>query len=524
MFSDAHTSHKAVPSCRNATNNPSPLIALDSSKKPDAQEAVGARTDSDGHELFNVVNLVAPTIFPASCMNEDNRAEAEVRDVDTLMARLQLNDWRCGGCKPDGELCQRPIYEKRQVKIRTQLGQLLTHLKPSENLDDELEKLVMLVHCHSHDHGNAKEDRLELWTRALPQASATFTFTIERHIKKTLLRQLEQKCRGTTQRKTRCGQNIGGQRVENCRKTINEILQPDVYEDADLLERYLKVLEANMYCHFHEGNQTYKMVMTWKTSIMDTLEKSKTELVGDANLLTPPAESHTGSINSETESKGPDVNQETLCRNRQLPTPRSTRSLSPEFYHSPWKFWPPSLDTSPFKLLPRRDSIPDLTGRYDQVKTVVIRNLAKTHNVEGYVYLYEVEGNEGFVKLGHTANLEQRHKDWAFDCNRKTKILYPLLKDDMKKVPNAHRVEALCHSEMDHCRVRVDCNACLKEHIEWFETTPDECIKVIKKWSQWMRTNPFHRVVNGRAALLKKEQRDKTQDMVKFMESISMLA
>jgi hypothetical protein len=524
MSPDADSPRRAGASCTTTPKSPTPLIALELRERLDAQKAVGACTDSDDRGLSSVATLVAPTMSSASSTNEESRAEAEIHDVGTLMERLRLNEWRCGARKPDGEPCQVPIYEKQQVKIHTQLEQLLTHLEPSENLDDELEKLVMLVHCRYHDHGNAKEDRLELWSTVLPQAATTSTITMERQIEKMLLRQVEQKCRGTTQRKTRCGQNIGGQRVENCRKTIAEILQPDVYEDADLLEGYLKVLEANMYCRFHVGGPTYMMVMTWKTSIIDTLEKSKVELSRDANLVTPSVESDTGPINSETVSEGPDVTGETLWRNPQLPTPRSTRSLSPEFYHSPSKFWPPNLDTSPFKRLPRRDSIPNLTARYDQLKAVVTRNLAKTHHVEGYVYLYEVEGNEGFIKLGYTKNLEKRHEEWAFDCNRKTKLLYPLLEDDMKKVPNAPRVEALCHSELDHCRVRVDCSACLKEHVEWFETTPDKCIHVIKKWSQWMRTNPFEEVTTTRGTLLKKEQRDKTKNMVEFMESVSKLA
>jgi hypothetical protein len=400
---------------------------------------------------------------------------------------------------------------------------MLTLLQSSESLDNELEALIMLVHCQSHDHGYAKEDRLELWAKVFPRGSASSTVIIEQQIKKVLHR-VEQRCIGINQKKERCRLSIGGQRVQNCRKTIDEILQPDVYEDAELLEGYLRVLEANMYCPFHIDKQGYKRVSTWKSSINDILEKSKTELVRDVNLLISPVEDKAEAIDSEAVSESTGITEATVWPNGQLPTPRNTRSLSPEFSHSPSKFWPSALDASPFKTLPRLDDVPNLGECYGLVKKVVTRNLAKTENIEGYVYLYEVEGNEGFIKIGYTKALDKRHKDWRFDCNRDTKLLYPLSEDGLEKVPNAPRVEALCHSELDYCRIRVDCGACLKEHIEWFEISPKKCIQVIKKWSQWMRKDPFENVTTGQGMFLKKEETEKTKDMDKFMKSISMLA
>ncbi|KAH7061023.1 T5orf172 domain-containing protein [Paraphoma chrysanthemicola] len=428
-------------------------------------------------------------------MKDHDRTEAEILDSETLRTRLKLDDWRCGGCKPNGEPCQRRISEKRQVKICSQLDHMLTLSQSSEDFDDELEGLIMLVHCQSHDHGYAKEDRLELWAKVFPQGSASSTVTTEKQIKKAF-RRLEQRCIGINQKKERC----------------------------QLLEGYLRVLEVNMYCPSHIDKQGYKMVSTWKSSIIDILKKSKTELVRDANLLISSVEDDAEAVNSEAVSESTDITKETVWRNGQLPTPRNTRSLSPEFYHSPSKFWPSALDASPFKRLPRLDDIRNPKECYDLVKEVVTRNLAKTHNIGGYVYLYEVVGNEGVVKIGYTKTLEKRHKDWAFDCNRETKLLYPLSKDSLEEVPNAPRVEALCHSELDYCRIRVDCGACLKEHIEWFEMSPKKCIQVIKKWSQWMRTNPFENVATDQGGLLKKEENEKTKDMDEFMKSVAMLA
>jgi hypothetical protein len=59
------------------------------------------------------------------------------------------------------------------------------------------------------------------------------------------------------------------------------------------------------------------------------------------------------------------------------------------------------------------------------------------------------------------------------------------------RVPHARRVEALCHAELDHRRIRIYCTACMKQHIEWFEVLAMEVTAVIQKWSRWMSTQPY---------------------------------
>jgi hypothetical protein len=114
---------------------------------------------------------------------------------------------------------------------------------------------------------------------------------------------------------------------------------------------------------------------------------------------------------------------------------------------------------------------------------------------DGYVYLYVVEGNKGFVKVGYTGrSTEIRHKELGFDCNRDPKVLYPIPSNSAMVVPHARRIEALCHAELDHRRIRIYCRGCLKQHIEWFEISPAEAIAVIQKWSKWMTTRPYQSI------------------------------
>jgi Meiotically up-regulated gene 113 len=39
---------------------------------------------------------------------------------------------------------------------------------------------------------------------------------------------------------------------------------------------------------------------------------------------------------------------------------------------------------------------------------------------------------------------------------------------------HACRIEALCHTELDHRRIRMYCGACLKQHVEWFNVSAAE--------------------------------------------------
>jgi hypothetical protein len=64
----------------------------------------------------------------------------------------------------------------------------------------------------------------------------------------------------------------------------------------------------------------------------------------------------------------------------------------------------------------------------------------------------------------------------------------------------------------------------LKEHIEWFEISLEECVQVVKKWSQWMRREPFAKFPTRQKRYLKREEKEKTTDMDEFMKSVAMLA
>jgi hypothetical protein len=116
-----------------------------------------------------------------------------------------------------------------------------------------------------------------------------------------------------------------------------------------------------------------------------------------------------------------------------------------------------------------------------------MRELTTNAQKVGFVYVYEVLGNEGFVKIGYTTDLETRLGKWRFDCNREVKVLYPIPAASAETVRNAPQVEALCHAELRHRKTTIYCDSCLRKHIEWFEISTAEAIAVVRKWEQCVR-------------------------------------
>ncbi|KAL6232414.1 hypothetical protein BDW75DRAFT_217841 [Aspergillus navahoensis] len=147
----------------------------------------------------------------------------------------------------------------------------------------------------------------------------------------------------------------------------------------------------------------------------------------------------------------------------------------------------------------------------------MMKTLSAKDQETGYLYIYEVEGNKEFVKIGYTTrSIKERHEEWCFDCNRKPKLLFPGPAMKAPLVPNARRVEALCHAELSHRQVIIFCYGCLKTHQEWFRVSSAEAVAVIEKWSAWMKKEPY----KSDKSSLKEEETRKASDMDQFMTDL----
>ncbi|KAH6984269.1 T5orf172 domain-containing protein [Ilyonectria sp. MPI-CAGE-AT-0026] len=434
----------------------------------------------------------------------------------TLRTRLGLGNGRCGAMAKTGRPCGSWSPAANKAGVTSQLESMINLTQSSIELKAELDKLVMLVHCKNHDSGLPKESRIEAWIMQFPIGEASTTnpaTSVEMGIREALKLKSTQ-CIGVAGPDLGCLRGIGGQRVHNCAVTIDEIVNPDVYLDDVYLEGLLKVLETNMYCPLHINKQPLQMVASWKESILQILEEH----------LAKPAESsapeRTGGPSGDSNTQG---SENPSAKRSDGLVLRSGSPSIPNFDGDLSKYWPAAYDTSPFEIIVRSARLADYKSSYAMVKREMMRELGEKDRVKGYVYMYEVEGNKGFVKIGYTARtVEDRHREWDFDCNRATKALYPIPSSTSAEVRNVRRVEALCHAELNHRRIRIYCKACLKPHLEWFEISAAEAIAVIQKWSNWMATGPY-KSTQLRSVVkwtIREEERKRAQDMDRFLREI----
>ena len=111
----------------------------------------------------------------------------------------------------------------------------------------------------------------------------------------------------------------------------------------------------------------------------------------------------------------------------------------------------------------------------------------------GWIYIYQISNELNTVKIGITQDsVQSRLRSWKEQCGHETFILYPETESEWKPVPNIYRLEALVHAELAATRLEeAKCFCCEKRHIEWFQVAVAHARKVVAKWSEWMRTNPY---------------------------------
>lgn len=403
-------------------------------------------------------------------VEDDDHEEVQDRgpqlrlNIELLRSDLQLAKRMCGALTQKGIHCKRGISDDNYTKISTQLSGMGRQAMPVDVLTESLENLVLLVHCYQHVLTIPKEARLDVWISFVPREPQTPKplLWIARDIARAL--NMSTNCIGFTLQRKRCSKSIGGQKVHNCVRTIDQLTKPEVYHNHSFVATYLKVLEANRYCDFHSKQHRPELKEQWRLAIADAHEH---QLGGQ----------HLSMYASNIDDK-------------RISTSRS-RMGSFEASIDAATFWPEARDISPWIIL---ESIrgPESGSRDDLIRSTACRPLDRDEQKPGWVYIYQVEGNPGLLKIGYTSrSIEERHREWSFDCNRNVLPLYPAKGHHDEKLPNAFRIEALCHAELDDCRVRVYCRNCMKEHTEWFKVSEDQALSVVRRWSSWMKTEPY---------------------------------
>lgn len=117
----------------------------------------------------------------------------------------------------------------------------------------------MIIYCTYHRFPNYKEPRIETWTTVFPGGDGNTEPSVEKQIRKALDQVSTWYIRiKTSNERYKIG--IGGQRVQNCSKTIDEIVKLEVYLDNAYLDSFLKVLKANIYYYHYINRRPLKYI------------------------------------------------------------------------------------------------------------------------------------------------------------------------------------------------------------------------------------------------------------------------
>lgn len=492
---------------------------------PNVYKKGGGLSLDDGATATNPSGLLTPPRTPSPTPDtavKINQQATKKIDLSVLKCRLNLQDWRCGCLTKQGKPCQRYTPKENRTKVDSLMESMVALTQSSMELEDRLRKLAELVHCQVHPHEKRREDRVEKWTSIFPTGDAKPSIPLEKRITIALRRDdahcNNRYCIGKTLKQKDCRWELDGQKMQDYTKTIDEIIKSVAGFDDAKIELLLKVLAYNGLCHHHQY-QSSKHIELWTSRLVEIRSTYQAETKQLANSGCTLGDSDMSGTTSQTE-----IVQRLMLKNSTKHDLEKRVDSTPIDFASPPpdQYWTKAPDESPFKIVKRRDSPQDPKSSYIEIKANAMRPLEEKLDdlKKGFIYLYTVKGNERFVKIGYTTRSPAtRHEEWKLSCNREPKSLYK-----SSIVPNARRIEALCHAELDYCRISVDCTCCSKQHIEWFEMTPGDAISVIQKWSKWMESNPYTETSpeSGAKWALKAEEVKKLDDIDTFMKDLAL--
>jgi hypothetical protein len=290
-----------------------------------------------------------------------------------------------------------------------------------------------------------------------------------------------------------CGKNVGGRKVQNFQRTIGEIMRLRIYlRDSDI-DHYLGILEKDVYCSDHELTTPLRKQDDWKLRIL----KFRTMADLDEAISIP---EHRGPLDSN------DKQTSTLG----IP-PSSEIDQSSTFLPLG------TFDTTPFHIISKGNRRKNDT-LYDYIASKIHKSLSIGNRESGYIYVFQAENIPEYLKIGYTTiSVTERRESLSFGCNRRIKVLFPTPPESAEMVPNAFRVEQLCHAELVDRQVYFDCTGCLSKHGEWFQISAADAIAVVKKWSAWMNSTPYDPVLRS----LKRTEKIKVLDMDVFMSKLA---
>ncbi|KAF2227989.1 meiotically up-regulated gene 113-domain-containing protein [Elsinoe ampelina] len=171
------------------------------------------------------------------------------------------------------------------------------------------------------------------------------------------------------------------------------------------------------------------------------------------------------------------------------------------------------------------DKVPDT----DTASSLLSHSASRGRDLDSLARTYSKRASKAatnrtiMLKIGRANNVHRRMTEWTQQCGYALSLVrwYPYISsspqpsprrevppshlhprgprpslatrgssDQVRKVPHVHRVERLIHLELADKRVKRNCEACGKEHREWFEIeATEQGVKavddVVRRWTAW---------------------------------------
>ncbi|XWX01422.1 hypothetical protein V2A60_009450 [Cordyceps javanica] len=464
---------------------------------------------------------VTPGESTASEDEESGETEEE-SELSTWKTALSLSNMTCGATRKDNKLCENKISVKKTKTMDDIIKLLWTPSISSLETETHLDNLAKLAHCHYHDHPPVRAARTRHWMTVLPGAPRLLS---PQKRLRDILGAAPSKCTSVKKNGDPCGNKIGPERRFYGEKTIKKMIQValEPAEEDDSLTLLAKVLQHYMLCRVHQV-QPYKHQDDW----MRRINKFRAACQNERN-----ATGVEQKVEREMTAKCVDINRDESKLASPPPSPRIHKATE-----DPATYWDTGYEIGQFDILGRFYSVDEHKITAEEIRKTAEgllntdRDKSENEVNSGFVYLYQVPGNDSLVKIGFTTDdVAKRLEKWKKDCHREPAALYPAAAaaaaaaaaTRSTAIPHAHRVERLVHAELMEHRVRLYCERCEKQHVEWFETSVERAVAVIEKWSRWIQGRPYEqrRTRQGVSWYLKEAEAQRLADVPKFLSDLA---
>lgn len=285
-------------------------------------------------------------------------------------------------------------------------------------------------------------------------------------------------CIAQTSKGKKCKNRISKASVSEARKVLESIVSTDDAKHHKNQSDHLLGLAELLVCKRNHQEKATPIAQAWEAAITPISKRHK-----DSVHVTTASKTVVSSSTKKVTTRSDEFDTSKTCIRTFVPYDARAKS---------------QINTSDF------------------VRGAIERNLTPQEVSTGYIYIYWFPGNFGHLKLGCTIRtVDIRLREWERQCGHKTHRAFPVAEEDQQPIPHVHRVENILKAQLrNRRRKEIRCRECGRCHQEWFEAAEQEAIDAVRRWSDWMRKDPYEEV-SPSVWRLKQSQKENLETLCK---------